>query len=434
MRVAVQGGDRNLVTTDIAPIGAFFAASEAPEPGSLVNVTMRPDGMKVAPIEVESMVVRVVQPGGIHQPGFAVRWLIAHSDASGEPLYRVLKRILRVPEVSLEMFGHEREVEFVFPDVAEEFSKVLQISDAPKGPLLQQRREEKRSGPPKAPPPVQAPIEKLAVLSDNASDAPRLTAKQPARRAGERLANVRPTGTARAKTFKDGGARRRVSAQTDDIMAGAGVLLHRDSDVTQVGGRSRSLSARRDSAAEAAAPTDVMIVDDIRVTSLSAVGKTLTERLIEKAREQNEQKANVGERSQIFGKAARLSSLGGRSMNTTIRGGAEGDVENSSVKVDVPITYELDNHFIPARIIQASPLALEVIAEGQVPKLDQNLVINMPVQIDGIYRTINLMGKLLRVPEAKDDDMTFVFHIERVHEGEHSGAFTGFIADQQNSE
>lgn len=435
LRITTDRGDRNFVTTDVCATGAFFAAAEAPEPGTLLTVVMRPEGMKVAPIEVEAIVVRTVAPGMPHQPGFAVRWAVARSDAGGEPLYRVLKRILRVPEVSIEMFGHEREVEFVFPDAAEDFGKVLQIDNAPRGPLLQQRREEKRTGPPKAPPPVRAPLEKLPKVSENATDSPMQIApkapKVPKRRKSGTFGSARPSGsaTARSKTFSSDGRSRRTMPQTDDIMVGAAALKHRDSDVTQVGGRSRSLTARRQSGADA--PQDVTIMDDIRVAALSAVGKTRTERLVEKARENHEAKANVGERSQIFGKSARLSSLGGRSMSTTIRGGADDEIEHTSVTVDLPITYELDNRFVPARLIQVAPLALEVIAEGATPQLDQNLTINMPVPVDGIYRTINLMGKLLRLPEQKDDGMSFVFHIERVHEGDHTGAFTNFIASRQ---
>ena len=432
LRITVGSADRHFVTTDISPTGAFFAASEAPEPGSLVRVVMRPEGMKVAPIEVEAVVVRTVSAGGQYQPGFALRWLIARSDAGGEPLYRVLKRILRVPEVSLEMFGHQRDVEFVFPEVEDDFAKVLQIDDAPKGPLLQQRREEKRSGPPKAPPPVRSPLESLAQPDDNAADAPmRLGGTQSAKRlsGGMHARKAAGSATSRSKTYKGSG--RRNVPQTDDIMLGAGALRHRDSDVTQVGGRKRSLTARRRSSG--AEPVEQTIMDDIRVSALGLVGKTKTERLVEKARENQEQKANVGERSQIFGKSARLSSLGGRSMSTTIRGGADDEVEHSAVKVDVPITYELDNRFVPARIVQAAPLALEVVAEGQLPQLDQNLVINMPVPVEGLYRTINLMGKLLRVPEEKDEEVSFVFHIERVHEGDFTGAFANFIAAEQQA-
>jgi len=434
-RIVSGGNERNFVTTDISPTGAFFASAVAPDVGETVTIVARPGGMKVAPIEIEAVVVRRVELGSATQPGFAVRWVVARTEAGGEPLYRVLKKVLRVSEVTLEMFGHERDAEFHFPEIGERFGKVLQIDNTPRGPLLQSRKEEKRSGPPKAPPPVQTPIETLSsraeTLAPLAEDRISTRRDPPGRRSTN--SGRFKSATTRASAFKTGGRRRSGTSTSDDIMAGAGALRHRDSDVTHIGGRSRSLQAKRTE--EAASPGEVTIMDNIRIDPIGLVGKTRTEKLVERAKqkEQQEQKANVGERSQIFGKSARLSSLGGRSMSTTIRGGAQDEVEHASVSVDIPVTYEIDNRFIPATLIQAAPLALEVVAQGAVPQLDRNLCINMPVPIDGLYRTIYLMGKLLRVPEEKDEGKVFVFHIERVHEGEYEGAFTNFLAEQQQA-
>lgn len=436
IRVVSSLGEQNLVTTDIGPTGAFVAAATAPPDGEIVRVIARPEGMKVAPIELEAVVVRSVQAGGLQQPGFAVQWLVARSEAGGLPLYQVLKRVLRVPEVTAELFGHERDVAFPFPEVGDEFAKVLSLESGPRGPLLQSTRTEKRAGPTKAPPPVQTPLQKPPDLEPGTSVWPR--AGQPNR---PRTSTAAPTSTSRSTTFAARGGRGRVpDAIVDDVMMGAGALRHRESDVTQLGGRSKSLTARRDSGAEqlAADPrkrSDVTIVDDIRLAPIGAVGKSRIDKLVDRARarkEAPEQKASVGERSQIFGKSARLSSIGGRSMSTTIREGASAaDAEQDSVKVDLPVTYELDNQFVPARVVQAAPLALEVVTSGTPPQLDRNVVINMPVLADGMYRTIYVMGKLLRLPEPADEGHTFVFHIERVHEGDYTGAFANFIANEQ---
>ena len=436
LRIGSETVQGNFVTTDISPTGAFFAAAKAPAEGEELSVTVRPEGMKVAPIIIDAIVVRTVISGGHHQPGFAVRWLVARSEAGAEPLFRVLKKVLHVPEVTVEMFGHERDVAFVFPEIDAEFDKVLQIDKAPRGPLLQTAKEDKKSGPPKAPPPVQSPLETPSLPASETPGSVAPSAPRSALKSSSKPSSITVSATARAHTFAKSARRSQRAKSADDIMLGAGALRHRDSDTTVIGGRSKSLTARRDSGSGATTGrrSDVTIIDDIRIAPIGAVGKSRIDKLVEQAAKREsaaEPKANVGERSQIFGKSARLSSLGGRSMSTTIRGGADQDVEHASVKVDLPITYELDNRFVPARLVQLAPLALEVVTKDQVPQLDQNVTINMPVLADELYRTVYVMGKLLRLPEETDDGHSFVFHIERVHEGDFTGAFANFIAAQQ---
>lgn len=139
------------------------------------------------------------------------------------------------------------------------------------------------------------------------------------------------------------------------------------------------------------------------------------------------QDGDGGERSMIFARSGQASTIGGPML--TGMAASPALPENTTVAVQTPVTYELDGRFVPGVVISAAPLALEIHSLERVPQLDQKLVLNFPVHEGGRWQTIFLMGKLLRVPEARDGGQAFVLHIERVQEsGELVGAYNRFLA------
>lgn len=131
------------------------------------------------------------------------------------------------------------------------------------------------------------------------------------------------------------------------------------------------------------------------------------------------------ERSMIFARSGQASTIGGPML--TGMGASPALPENATVAVQTPVTYELDGRFVAGTMVSAAPLAVEIHSVDQVPQLDQRLVLNMPIRGEQRWHTIYLMGKLLRVPEHHDGGQSFVLHIERVQEGELTGAYNRFL-------
>lgn len=97
----------------------------------------------------------------------------------------------------------------------------------------------------------------------------------------------------------------------------------------------------------------------------------------------------------------------------------------------IPVTFVRKNQFIPGHIVSIAQQAVAIVTEDQPPELDEPLVVNMPVLIEGVYRTIYLSGKLLQVAQDTDQGRRFVMHIERVDEGKWRGAFKNFLTELQ---
>lgn len=96
--------------------------------------------------------------------------------------------------------------------------------------------------------------------------------------------------------------------------------------------------------------------------------------------------------------------------------------------VETPVTFLRRNQFVPGRVVGLALLAVAVVTDEPPPELDEPLTINLPVAIDGVYRTIYLSGKLLQVATDTEQGRRFVMHIERVEEGKHRGAFKQLLA------
>ena len=450
-RVAVAGLPLRLVTTDISPTGAFFATTESPEVGTAVEVALRPAGVKVVPVRLRAEVVRVVQGGSPDQPGFGVRWVSAHCEVGGAALYEFLRHVLKIPALVREQIGNERMVTFEFPAPGEEFPQSRRIPDG--GPPLIKRNRS-----------PSAPQGGRSTNSTTISEAiggrhqvSQTSARPPGFSPAALGQDTGPFGPSAERSRSEdsappqpaaadsdavvGGAARRAWAPTsrrnsgavmaDNVMVGA--------PIRRQGGAQVDLDEHRRRISERSQVRDKDAVQPTgRFSGVPSAEGVRAERLLpeldpggrrpSRARVGHQSGTHAGfqERSLIFDGGS-MSSIGGRAM-TDVGKLADEPAQQGSIKVDIPITYELDNRFVVGQIIAAAPLAVEICTSEAAPQLDQNLVVNMPVQVDKTYATVYLVGKLLRVPEQRDEGSFFVLHIERVLEGANEGAYSNFLA------
>lgn len=647
LKVLFGDAEMSCVTTDVSATGAFLAARNAPPIGANVDIVVRPSGVKMPPVRLRSEVVRVNPIGGPHQPGFAVRFVSIHSDVGGDPIYHVLRRMLRVPDVLPEHLPAGGQVTFDFPAIGEHFAlrsaqaprpspantgtghrmtgrPATPIREAmppdrrasrvrPRPPLgddiptsgglrrasedgirpaggdnprrasesLRRRRsttddppsrrasrvgerpmfavstnaplpsrrgsktnlpkltvtsrdntrtrlseptdayevsEEERQAaespqpavPNRAnpflgarpasassesdvfsPPGASAPPPRAMAPPPPVPDAqlPRRASAAPPRRASEMKATRRETGrpsfAVNPAAPVVGEAEIDVDALDEKTPAGEATF---DLDAQEV---SNVFTGKRPETSRIVAPfankidgrrrsqvsswsryesdvhssvtvrrtSDVIIQDDPFATGARKVGRRLRDKEEEqrKARQaerekerealrqrlagrRNESRPTSGnftaesepaaERSMIFSRTPTASTIGGPML--TGMAPSPGLAEGTTVRVQSPVTYELDNRFVGGTLVSAAPLAVEIHTTDRVPQLDQKLVVNLPVRTEHGWRTIYLMGKLLRVPDTGEGGRSFVLHIERVQEGVLKGAYNRFLVEAQS--
>ncbi len=225
--------------------------------------------------------------------------------------------------------------------------------------------------------------------------------------------------------------------QSDNVMVGA--PIRRRSETTDTAAHRRRVSERsRAPKAEPGARVG-------RFTGVPKAEAVATERLLPdiesggrrpkrqpRGRRQSDGNSPFQERSLIFSGGGAMSTIGGRSISDVKTADGEPD-EQGSVEVDVPITYEIDSRFVVGRMVAAAPLAVEIETNDQAPQLEQQLIVNMPVEVENAWGTVYLVGKLLRVPEERGEEQVFVLHIERVLEGKHQGSYGRFLASSHGA-
>ena len=597
-KVLFGAAELSCVTTDISPSGAFFAARNSPPIGEEIGIDVRPTGVKIPPVHVKAEVVRVNPLGSGLQPGFAVRFLSAHSDAGGASIYHVLRRVLHVLDIAPDDLPESGVVVFRFPEGGEPLDlqsarirrpvtttgsgarltgrPLRPIQDAMprdrRGQRVRSSRSSMKLGSEASrwattdePSTVQTPPPRA--LSSH--DRPEFGLNPGRGRASQQMEAVAnepepaPSGRSRASdagmfsaAAPTGGAARVISAEPSNAFAGArpraaaadsgifsppGSTPHfapapaptppaldrpplsahasrtsaerphasgpptpsraphasesgpprrpaadatfhlddRDDSgffdqprpetsriVAPFSNQSSSHTRRKSQASQwsvyesgiqervtARRVSDVIIQDDPFATGARKVAARFREkaeqerdsRREQREREREQLRAKLakrqrnprpgsgafsvdgdgGERSMIFARSGQNSTIGGPMLTGMTASPAL--PENATVAVQAPVTYELDGRFVPGTMVSAAPLAVEIHSTDQVPQLDQKLVLNMAVHDDQRWRTIYLMGKLLRVPERRGGGQSFVLHIERVHEGKLPGAYNRFL-------
>ncbi len=132
------------------------------------------------------------------------------------------------------------------------------------------------------------------------------------------------------------------------------------------------------------------------------------------------------ERSQIFGRAGQLTTNFGIDARST-----HGNIQAPAM-FDLPVTYEFEGRLVPGRLISAASLAVEISTRESVPNLDERLVVNLPVEVEGRWRTVSIHGKMLKNSAPRDDGaQAMIVAIERIQEGTHVGAYARMLRDAQ---
>ncbi|HAN32503.1 MAG TPA: hypothetical protein DCQ06_12980, partial [Myxococcales bacterium] len=65
----------------------------------------------------------IVKAGGLHSPGYGVRFIEAKSQAGGKDLFWILRKFLRVPYLEPSLFELDGVLSFTFPQAQERFNE-----------------------------------------------------------------------------------------------------------------------------------------------------------------------------------------------------------------------------------------------------------------------------------------------------------------------
>lgn len=535
LRVALPEGEVSLVTTDLGPTGAFFAGVRKVTPGSTVDVLVRPQGLKIAPVRLHAEIVRVVPPGGPYPPGFAVRWIWALSEAGVEPIFQVLRKVLHIVGLREEHLSGGRKVRFDFPPVGGSFSfrpapaveTRPDLSSTRDGGIREEvvvagsrarstaswapTRATDRSpstmipafsprqapaDPEPSPAPVAAPAARpsrgepgtdteldVASLQDDTpvggTDLPMLdepsniltnpllradrqrsggwstwkrssdvssvsrrssdvVATDDLRPVGRRVSEavVAPTATARSASGHFDPSRQAVAAAAfDDIHPGerphsAVFDAVARQDQTRLAADVPEMTNVRRTGAHLAEDHLAVPFRTREPSGARPVVRPDTGRMQRVPSGAIDPRAGVGaespffERSQIFGRGGHLTTNVGLDTRSHVSG------LHVPVEIDLPVTFEHDNRFVPARMIGAASLAVELVTQDTPPDVDERIVVNVPIEVEGRWRTIQLHGKLLRAPTPRDDGgLAVVVALERVQEGEFAGAYSRLLQE-----
>ena len=357
--------------------------------------------------------------------------------------------MLKIPALVREQIGNERVVTFEFPVAGEDFPTARRIPDG--GPPLIKRSRVSSTGPGGRPfgsrtiseaiggrhqlgqtaarPPGFSPANLSKNSEPFAPSTERATVDQPSPPPEDKEAEV-GSGAKDRRTWAPTSRRTSGIIQSDNVMVGA--PIRRQGERTDVAEHRRRVSERSVAAEPGAAQRPG------RFTGIPSAEGVAAERLLPELDPggRRPSRGHTGrhsgahaafqERSLIFDGGS-MSTIGSRAMTNADKASDE-PTQRGSIKVNIPVTYELDNRFVAGQIVAAAPLAVEIITTAAAPQLDQNLTVNMPVPVDKAYATVYLIGKLLRVPEPRDEGSSFVLHIERVLEGKNEGAYSNFLA------
>ncbi len=123
-----------VVCTNVSAGGAFLATRQALEPGSPIELELKPHGPEGPTVMLIAQVRYVVPRGSGGQPGFSVTWTEAHCPTSRLALEQVLRDILRVPRFRVVANGLGGRFRFDTPMAEDEPDKPARAVFAPPAP------------------------------------------------------------------------------------------------------------------------------------------------------------------------------------------------------------------------------------------------------------------------------------------------------------
>ncbi len=447
----------DVVCTDTSATGAFFTTRNPPPVGAEVVVELRAGGVDSPIVFLNASVSRTCLMGSSGPIGFGVTWRSAHCDAGPEPLFRVLRQILHLALVDDADLTQGRTAEYVFRAAAvgmpPESSRSVTPNLPPSAPASRPSSVRQALGV------WSAPVHRATGGIGRDAPAPD-SGRQPAQHPVELepQAPVSPlrgaqgraaVSTVRAAAPADALDRRPVSSPLRP--SDGSVLFGGLSDRSSVGvGRNQDNSAPPSDDVSQSWPVYALAPGERRAVSDPQVAAPYTNAPSPPPHAPTARHASgaIAEESVI----ARPPRLSGAIPNHPVV--APGPQPGSQpfdaiqqeqtdptappparkpegagmlVAADVPVTFVRQNQFVPGHLTGIAEQLACVVTSGGAPGLDEQLVIYLPVRVDGVWRTVQLAGKLLQVATEVAAGKRFVMHIERTDEGRYKGAFHTFL-------
>ena len=401
VKVVSQSTVLQVMTTNVSPTGAFFASSKILPSGDKVDVFIHPKGSKIPRVKLRAEVVREVHGGAGGQPGFAVRWLTAYSEVGRRPMVQFLRQVLGVPGVREELLPSKHFVEVQFPEVGAPF------------PFSSQRPQRVSTGPIPSP-----------GSSGSRASAPRPAAAPrgtPSRTSiATKVANHSTEDTKPAAARVATGSPTPASPTTPAVVvrpspqqekkAPLQVPLRKEKSPAIEPSRAPKPTGRRSGLVVGEQPLQAprkRRLETPAATPASAAPSDTESPARQQSESQDAEKASPQE---------------GSSRS------AESTDPNEDVPVDVPVTYQVYNKLIPGRLVRAGMSAVQVRTHQLVPELNEELIINVPVDHQGEYRTVFLTGRFMKLADKGKDSAVLLIHVNHIQEGRVAGAYGKFLA------
>lgn len=454
-RASVERERFEVACTDIGPASVYCSSRTSLKVGQRVVLELRSGGLGSPIVEVHGVVVRSVLAGGTWPSGFALAWILARCELGAEPLLRLLGQVLRLPGVTVDDTSVAgRIAEFDLEGWVQRGSRPApSMATSANTTSTAVRRVQGSWSPPIVSPNARAEPEgarSLATAGTRGAGAPR-GSNQAERASPGPEAPLRPTTDPHPVRPATGSQPPLTSLQAPLPRATAA----RPSTASQPAQPGPSPPQFAHAPQFAPTPRAVQAVQgpqppatpgnrplsawrpppfSARPGSVSAepvpstvprVGDPVSRPGVFDAADRTPAQTIAPDLSALDSGAMSFAGSVGRASSPGQAPTADSRVMRP---VEVPVTFVRRNQFVPGRLVGIAQLAVAVVTEDTPPELHEPLVINLPVAVDGVYRTIYLSGKPLQVATETDQGRRFVMHIEKVEEGKHKGVFKQMLA------
>ncbi len=454
----------DVVCTDTSATGAFFTTRNPPPVGTEVTVELRAGAVDSPIVVLTAIVTRTSQLGVSGPIGFGVSWRAAECDAGPEPLFRVLRQVLHLATVGDADLTRGRAAEYLFAPVAESAPVEPQRGATPDGmptsPIARPSSMRQVQGvwsPPLHRATGNMPRASTVVARDGqATDASRQSAQHPmelepqapvaplrglgGRTGASAVLAAAPSGMQPAydnqpvrqadKSVLFGGLRERSSMA---VGHGQDVSAPPSDDASQ----SWPVYALAPGERRAVTDSEAVVAHTVgpsrppqAPTARRASGVVATDSLSPRPPRSDpaiSKHAAVAPSYQPTSQSFHLGPEKTEAVTPARPAARKPEGAGMLVAADVPISYVRQNQFVPGQLTGIAEQLACVVTAGDPPGLDELLVIYLPVRVDGVWRTVQLAGKLLQVATDVPAGKRFVMHIERADEGRHKGAFRSFL-------
>lgn len=486
---ARQGEGRfEVICTQIGPAAGFFSCRSQPQVGETLTIEIRTAGRGSPIVEIDGTVARSIAPGSTQPAGFALVWTIARCELGAEPLLRTLLGVLRLTGLTFGDLRGGRVPEFAIANFLNRGDPSVAVGPPaddvhpPAAPTHRSssafyRTQGSWSAPVIAPAvrSSRSAVEIVDVTPVAIGQTRQSSGLRPVSTARPTVPGLRPLGSsgtlsrpvevpavqAPAHVQPPAPAVAVVPADPPPLRTDAprsNVFSPFDVEPSQAAGRSAAVEDSRSRDLSQSWPAYALAPGERRMGSRPI---TLTSSIDVLA---PLQLPSSGRYSDVYS-SARKSDLppadaklqphrhyghsdtvlpprsGSIPISTLTSTTAVNAVPSSGfgrskpgvsdkrmmMATDLPVTFMRHNQLFAGRLTSLAKQVAIVVTRETPPELDEPILLNMPIEVQGSYRTIYLSGKLLQIATDVPAGKRFVLHIERVDEGKHKGAFEAFL-------